>query len=117
MKKQPFATQYNYVPRKPKFIGGKSMTEPDHTVSILDLLKNHTVGTIPHAVYFEDQEYPDLNHMDAIELAQYNMDLTEDIIKLQDEQKSIAKRQKAEQARIKLAEQNSRQTPNPDLQT
>lgn len=115
MKKPKFATQYNYVPRKPRKIGGKSMTEPDHTVSILELLKNHTVGTIPQAVYLEDQEYPDLNSMDATELAQYHIDLQENIIDLQREQKSIEKRQRAEQAKVKLAEQNSRQTSNSDL--
>lgn len=65
---------------------GESMTVPDMTLTIPELLERHTRGqAIPiagNAIYSED-ELPDLNTLDLVEIQELREDLAADIQKLQ----------------------------------
>lgn len=108
MKKLKFRTQYNTTPEVGESNNGITITEPDHTVNIMELLLKHTTDGNRQPVYLEEQEIPNLEKMDLVEIQEYNQSINDEISELKAEQARIAKLQ-----RDRLKPKPPKDTPTP----
>lgn len=85
MKKYVIKTMYNFDPSKGKEKGGGiSLTVPDQTLSLQTLLERFTRGQSVATltpVFHGDQEFPDFDRMDAVDLEIYKKNLTNSLMK------------------------------------
>lgn len=110
-----FRTQYNTKPEKGESNNGTTMTEPDATLSIKELLLNHTTARpYREPIYLEEMEMPDLGRMDLVEIQEMYESNNQSIADLKSQQLEIAQERKKRLA--EKSKQNSQQGTAPDVQ-
>lgn len=100
-----FKTIYNSTPDKGEKVSKKSMTIPDMSMSIKEIMRRHASG-LPisgeRVPIYQEEEMPNLQKLDISELHQLKKQTDEEIQDIQEELRAadLAKAKEEENARI-----------------